>query len=83
MRNRGWDDMDAEDRFDEADKRMMRLTDRRAYLAGRTVPQDWLDDYDTALMHAIRERARFEPEAQDIAEARRRQEYERMDIYGR
>lgn len=83
MRNRGWDDMDAEDRFDEADKRMMRLTDRRAYLAGRTVPQDWLEEYDIALMHAIRERARFEPEALDIAEARRRQEYERMDIYGR
>ena len=83
MRNRGWIDMDAEDRFDEADKRMMRLTDRRAYLTQRSAPQDWIAHYDEALMHAINERNHWEGEAQDMAEARRRKEYERMDMYGR
>lgn len=38
MRNRGWIDMDAQDRFDEADKRMMRLVDRRAEMVKRNAP---------------------------------------------
>lgn len=83
MRNRGWIDMDAQDRFDEADKRMMRLVDRRAEMVKRNAPQDWIAHYDEAIMHANNERRHFADEANDIADAKRRREYERMDIYGR
>lgn len=82
MRNRGWIDMDPQDRFDEADKRMRRLTDRRAYLTQRNAPQDWIAHYDEALVHAINERSRYEESANDMADAQRRHEYERLDIYG-
>lgn len=75
--------MDAQDRFDEADKRMRRLTDRRAYLAQRNAPQDWIAHYDEALAHAIRERRHYEDEANDMADEARRREYERLDVFGR
>ncbi len=83
MRNNGWIDMDPQDRFDEADKRIRRMIDRRAYLTKREAPQDWIAHYDEALVYAINERNRWQDEANDMANAQRRREYERLDIYGR
>lgn len=80
MKNRGWTNMDAQDRFDEADKRMRRLIDRKAYLQSRKAPQDWLNQYDEMLVYAVRERGHFESEANDMADAQRRREYERRDM---
>lgn len=82
MRNRGWKDMDDEDRFNEADKRMKHMVERKAELIKRNPPQDWMDSYDEAIAHAYNERRHYESEASDIIEERRRKEYERMDLYG-
>lgn len=80
MKNRGWTNMDAQDRFDEADKRMRRLIDRKVYLQGRKAPEDWLDQYDEMLAYAVNERRYFESEANDMADAERRREYEKRDM---
>jgi len=80
MKNMGWMNMDAQDRFDEANKRMRRMVDRKAYLKSRQAPQDWLDQYDEMLVYAINERRNFESEANDMADAARRREYERKDM---
>lgn len=82
MRNKGWTD-DPVIRFEEADKRMIHLVNRRAELVKRNAPQDWLDEYDIMIADAIRDHGDWEGAAQDAMDARRRREYERMDIYGR
>ena len=72
--------MDAQDRFDEADNRMRRLIDRKVYLQGRKAPEDWLSQYDEMLAYAVNERRYFESEANDMADAARRREYEIRDM---
>ena len=76
----GWRDMTAQDRYDEASRKVARLEKRREELKRRAAPVEMLDRYDADINSAKNERQFWGLEAQDRADDKLRHEYERLDM---
>ena len=76
----GWRDMTAQDRYDEASRKVARLEKRRDELKRRGAPVEMLDRYDADINSAKNERQLWGLVAQDRADEQMRHEYERLDI---
>ena len=76
----GWRDMTAQDRYDEASRKVARLEKRREELKRRGAPREMLDRYDVDINRAKDERQLWGLEAQDCAEDKLRREQEMLDM---
>ena len=76
----GWRDMTAQDRYDEASRKVMRLEQRRDELKRRGAPQRMIERYDADINSAKDERQLWGLVAQDSADEEMRREYERLDM---
>ena len=76
----GWRDMTAQDRYDEASRKVARLEKRRDELKRRGAPVQMLARYDADINSAKDERQLWGIVAQDRAEEQMRHEYELIDI---
>ena len=76
----GWRDMTAQDRYDEASRKVARLEERRNELKRRGAPRQMLARYDADINNAKDERLLWEIVAQDRADDDMRRDYERLDM---
>ena len=76
----GWRDMTAQDRYDEASRKVARLEKRRDDLKRRGAPVQMLARYDADINSAKDERQLWGLVAQDRADDKLRNEYERLDM---
>lgn len=76
----GWRDMTAQDRYDEASRKVARLEKRRDDLKRRGAPVQMLARYDADINSAKDERQLWGLVAQDRADEQMRREYERLDM---
>lgn len=76
----GWRDMTAQDRYDEASRKVARLEKRRDELKLRGAPMEMLARYDADINSAKDERQLWGLVAQDRADEQMRNEYERLDM---
>ena len=76
----GWRDMTAQDRYDEASRKVARLEKRRDDLKRRGASRQMLDRYDVDINRAKDERQLWGLEAQDCAEDKLRREQEMLDM---
>ena len=76
----GWRDMTAQDRYDEASRKVARLEKRRDELKRRGAPVQMLARYDADINSAKDERQLWGLEAQDCADAQMRREQEMLDM---
>ena len=76
----GWRDMTAQDRYDEASRKVARLEERRKELKRRGAPRQMLARYDADINSAKDERQLWGLVAKDRADAQIRHEYERLDM---
>lgn len=76
----GWRDMTAQDRYDEASRKVARLEKRREELKRRGAPAQMLARYDADINSAKDERQLWGLEAQDRADAQMRREQEILDM---
>ena len=76
----GWRDMTAQDRYDEASRKVARLEKRRDELKLRGAPMEMLARYDADINSAKDERQLWGLVAQDRADDKLRYEYERLDM---
>lgn len=76
----GWRDMTAQDRYDEASRKVMRLEQRRDELKRRGAPRQMIERYDADINSAKDERQLWGLVAQDSADEQMRNEYERLDM---
>ena len=79
-KDNGWRDMTAQDRYDEASRKVARLEKRRDELKRRGAPVQMLARYDADINSTKDERQLWGLEAQDCADAQMRHEYERIDM---
>ena len=79
-KNDGWRDMTAQDRYDEASRKVARLEKRREELKRRGAPVQMLARYDADINSAKDERQLWGLVAQDRADDNLRREYERLDM---
>ena len=76
----GWRDMTAQDRYDEAIRKVARLETRRDELMRRGAPAQMLARYDADINSAKDERQLWGLVAQDCADAQMRSEQEMLDM---
>ena len=76
----GWRDMTAQDRYDEASRKVARLEKRREELKRRGASVQMLARYDADINSAKDERQLWGLEAQDCADAQMRREQEMLDM---
>lgn len=76
----GWRDMTAQDRYDEASRKVARLEKRRDDLKRRGASREMLARYDADINSAKDERQLWGLVAQDRADDNLRHEYERLDM---
>ena len=76
----GWRDMTAQDRYEDASRKVARLEKRRDELKRRGAPVQMLARYDADINSAKNERQLWGLVAQDRADDKLRHEYERIDI---
>ena len=76
----GWRDMTAQDRYDEASRKVARLEKRREELKRRGAPVQMLARYDADINSAKDERQLWGLVEQDRADYKLRHEYERLDM---
>ena len=76
----GWRDMTAQDRYDEASRKVARLEKRRDDLKRRGASREILARYDADINSAKDERQLWGLVAQDRADDKLRHEYERLDM---
>ena len=76
----GWRDMTAQDRYDEASRKVARLEKRRDELKRRGAPVQMLARYDADINSAKDERQLWWLVAQDCADAQMRRELEMLDM---
>ena len=76
----GWRDMTAQDRYDEASRKVARLEKRREELKRRGASREMLPRYDADINSAKDERQLWGLEAQDRADAQMRREQEMLDM---
>lgn len=79
-KNDGWRDMTAQDRYDEAIRKVARLEKRRDELKRRGAPAQMLARYDADINSAKDERQFWGLEAQDRADDKLRREHEMLDM---
>ena len=79
-KNDGWRYMTAQERYDEAIRKIARLEKRREELKRRGAPVQMLDRYDSDINNAKNERLLWEIVAQDRADDDMRRDYERLDM---
>ena len=79
-KNDGWRDMTAQERYDEASRKVARLEERRDELKRRGAPVQMLARYDADINSAKDERQLWGLVAQDRADEQMRHEYERLDM---
>ena len=79
-KNDGWRDMTAQDRYDEASRKVARLEKRRDDLKRRGASREMLARYDSDINSAKDERQLWWLEAQDRADAQMRREQEMLDM---
>lgn len=79
-KDNGWRDMTAQDRYDEASRKVARLEARREELKRRGAPVQMLARYDADINSAKDERQLWGLVAQDRADDKLRNEYERLDM---
>ena len=78
--NDGWRYMTAQDRYDEACRKVARLEKRREELRQRGAPVQMLARYDSDINNAKDERLLWEIVAQYRADDDMRRDYERLDM---
>lgn len=76
----GWRDMTAQDRYDEASRKVARLEARRDELKRRGASREMLARYDADINSAKDERQLWCLVAQDCADAQMRREQEMLDM---
>lgn len=76
----GWRDMTAQDRYDEASRKVVRLEQRRDELKRRGAPRRMIERYDADINSAKDERQLWGLVAQDCADAQMRREQEMIDM---
>ena len=76
----GWRVMTAQDRYDEASRKVARLEERREELKRRGAPRQILARYDADINSAKDERQLWGLVAQDCAEDKLRREQEMLDM---
>lgn len=76
----GWRDMTAQDRYDEASRKVARLETRRDELKRRGAPRQMLARYDADINSAKNERQLYGLMAQDRADDKLRREHEMIDM---
>ena len=76
----GWRDMTAQDRYDEASRKVARLEKRREELKRRGAPVQMLARYDADINSAKDELQLWWLEAQDRADAQMRREQEMLNM---
>ena len=76
----GWRDMTAQDRYDEASRKVARLEKRREELKRRGAPVQMLARYDADINSAKDERQLCGLVAQDRADDKLRREQELLDM---
>ena len=76
----GWRDMTAQDRYDEASRKVARLEKRREELKRRGAPKQMLARYDADINSAKDERQLCGMVAQDRADDHQRHEQEMLDM---
>lgn len=76
----GWRDMTAQDRYDEASRKVARLEERRKELMRRGASREMLARYDADINSAKDERQLWGLVAQDRSDEQMRHEYERLDM---
>lgn len=76
----GWRDMTAQDRYDEASRKVARLEARRDELKRRGAPAQMLARYDADINSAKDERQLWGLVAQDRADEQMRLKHEMLDM---
>ena len=76
----GWRDMTAQDRYDEASRKVARLEKRRDDLKRRGASREILARYDADINSAKDERQLWGLVAHDCADAQMRREQEMLDM---
>ena len=76
----GWRDMTAQDRYDEASRKVARLEERRDDLKRRGAPVQMLARYDADINSAKDERQLWGLVAQDRADEQMRRKHEMLDM---
>ena len=76
----GWRDMTAQDRYDEASRKVARLEKRRDELMRRGAPAHMLARYDADINSAKDERQLWGLVAQDSADEQMRRKHEMLDM---
>ena len=76
----GWRDMTAQDRYDEASRKVARLEKRRDDLKRRGASREMLARYDADINSAKDERQLWGMVAQDRADDQQRHEQEMLDM---
>ena len=76
----GWRDMTAQDRYDEASRKVARLEKRRDELMRRGAPAQMLARYDADINSAKDERQLWGLVAKDRADEQMRRKHEMLDI---
>ena len=79
-KNDGWRDMTAQDRYDEACRKVARLEKRREELKRRGAPMQMLARYDADINSAKDERQLWGIVAQDRADEQMRRKHEMLDM---
>ena len=79
-KNDGWRDMTAQDRYDEAIRKVARLEKRRDELMRRGASREMLARYDADINSAKDERQLWGLVAQDRADDKLRREHEMLDM---
>lgn len=79
-KNDGWRDMTAQDRYDEAIRKVARLEKRRDELKRRGAPAQILARYDANINSAKDERQLWGLVAQDRADDKLRRKHEMLDM---
>lgn len=79
-KNDGWRNMTAQDRYDEASRKVARLEKRRDELKLRGAPAQMLARYDADINSAKDERQLWGLEAQDRADDKLRRKHEMLDM---
>lgn len=79
-KNDGWRDMTAQDRYDEASRKVARLEKRRDELKRNGAPAQMLARYDADINSAKEERLIWGLAAQDIADEQMRRKHEMLDM---
>ena len=76
----GWRDMTAQERYDEASRKVARLEERRDALKRSGAPRQMLARYDADINSAKDERQLWGLVAWDCADAQMRREQEMLDM---